>query len=333
MREKFLKRSLAVINIAILVLTGFITYYSYALPDNYYLTGFNDTQTGLPDYITFGENDTETAPVSSFTDGRGKSATLTLFNVIPVKEVTVTDIGSPMLVPAGIPFGIKMLTDGVMVADVNGFEQERGYGSPAGEAGIKPGDVIKTLGGHYVWSNSDVADVIESGGGLPIDAVYYRDGELERTTITPKRAADGGLKIGMWVRDSSAGIGTVTFYNPETGHFAGLGHPICDASSGALLPLYTGEAVSVCVNGCVKGRAGLPGELTGNFLQNAEIGKLLENTEAGVYGKAERGIIGEAIPLGTRGQIEKGEAEILSTVEGETPKRYKISSEEITFGG
>jgi stage IV sporulation protein B len=348
MREKFLKRSLAVINIAILILTGIVTYYSFSLPDNYYITDFADNKTGLPAYIDISKPQTDegfAAPVSNIggagvnlnTDSNAKSATLTLFNIIPVKNVTVTDIGTPMLIPSGAPFGIKMLTDGVMVVDVNGFEQERGYGSPAKAAGIKPGDVIKTLGGRYVWSNNDVADVIKNGGGAPLDAVYYRDNELTRTTITPKRDVSGGYKIGMWVRDSSAGIGTITFFDPATGIFGGLGHPVCDTSSGALLPLYSGEAVSVSVNGCVKGKPGSPGELTGIFLPGAEIGKLLVNSASGVYGEADSGIIGEAsalgaIPLGTRGQIEPGAAVIISTVTGDTPKQYTICIEDVFSG-
>jgi stage IV sporulation protein B len=219
---------------------------------------------------------------------------------------------------------------------VNGFETSKGFVSPAKEAGIRPGDVIKTIAGEQVYSNDDVAGIIAENGGKSAEVVYLRDGELINTSVTPKLTSSGEYKIGMWVRDSSAGIGTLTFIDSNTGRFAGLGHPVCDTNSGELLPLYSGEAVDVTIGAVIKGRSGTPGELTGVFGSDKddEIGKLLVNSYAGVYGSLDNGILTEetaisAIPLATRGQIKTGEAVILSTVDGGEPKSYTIRIDSI----
>jgi stage IV sporulation protein B len=348
--ERGVRVSIAFLNIALLVLAGFILLFNYTLPDNYYVTGYeagyeNNAGIGnLPEFVSLhkGYNRFTTggaAPALTISsDGRQvETASLKLFGVVPIKNITITDVGTPMLIPSGEPFGIKMLTDGVMVVDVNGFETEKGYGSPAGKAGLKPGDIIKTIAGDYVWSNNDVEEIIADSGGETVNVVYYRDGKLEQADVKPARAADGVYKIGMWVRDSSAGIGTMTFFDASTGRFAGLGHPVCDSTSGALLPLYSGEAVDVSVDGVIKGRSGSPGELTGTFLAGTKIGKLLVNSYAGVYGELSKDIIEKeeniqklsAIPLGTRQQISEGDAYIFSTVEGELPQMYKIRIESV----
>lgn len=340
--EHAVKSLLTFINISLLVLAGVIAYYSFKLPDRVFVTGYAGYESAnpygdLPRFVTV-ESDDRSFPVSLMAnnaDALESESTITynLFDIIPIKRVTVTDIGTPMLVPSGEPFGIKMLTDGVMVADVNGFETAKGFVSPAKTAGIKPGDVIKTVSGVSVTSNKEIADVIKSGGGAAAEVVYVRDGHLCEAVIAPEQSSTGVYKAGMWVRDSSAGIGTLTFFDTVTGRFAGLGHPVCDALSGELMPLASGEAVEVSVGGVVKGRSGYPGELTGSFLADGFIGELLVNSHTGVYGTVSGRIINEdtglILPLATNRQIKKGQAYILSTVEGESPRLYEIVIEDI----
>jgi stage IV sporulation protein B len=284
------------------------------------------------------------------------SGQLTLLSVIPIKDVVVYDMGTPFLIPSGQPFGIKLLTDGVMVTDVSGFDSVKsnfgvveglitrsvnrkgGYVSPAKEAGIRPGDVIKTVSTVPVKTNADISRLVSHSDGEDMTVVFERDGNLHSVKVTPERATDGNLKIGMWVRDSSAGIGTLTFFDPVTNRFAGLGHPVCDSSSGALMPLYSGEATKVRVGGVIKGRVGAPGELTGTFLtdSDSEIGKLMVNSYSGVYGEAEDGIIIDgktALPLGTRSQITEGKAVIISTTDSGEPESFEIEIESINQSG
>lgn len=328
--KRGIKTAVGIINILVLSLAGLLGFYSLSLPDTYFITASSEVGP-LPEYISFRSDKDTIAPVMT---GQSVSAgELILFGVFPVKDVTVFDMGTPMLIPSGEPFGIKMLTDGVVVTDVNGFNTESGYESPAKDAGIRPGDVIKLIDGKKIMGNADVSAIVSKG--KPVNIVYERKNEERTVTVVPKKS-DSGFKIGLWVKDSSAGIGTLTFYDAVEGRFAGLGHPVCDAGSGALMPLSSGEAVEVSVNGVIKGRAGYPGELTGLFKAQNEIGKLLVNSPSGVYGEVESDIlygseafIGGAVPLGTRAQIEVGEAYIYSTVDGFTPEMFKINIEKI----
>jgi stage IV sporulation protein B len=250
-------------------------------------------------------------------------------------------MGTPFLIPSGQPFGIKMFTDGVMVTDVSGFNTENSFVSPAKDAGIKPGDVIKTISFTPVYSNADVSRIVRMNDGETMTIHFTRDDKEMSVKVTPEQGDDGISKIGMWVRDSSAGIGTMTFLDPATNRFAGLGHPVCDNSSGALLPLASGEVVPVSVENVIRGRVGAAGELTGRFITDAreEIGKLLVNSESGVYGTLNDGIIdnedyiNDPIPLGTRSQIREGKAFIISTIDENEPTIYSIEIESINLSG
>jgi stage IV sporulation protein B len=270
---------------------------------------------------------------------RKSRANLKLFGAIPIKEVTVESLGTPAVVPLGTPFGIKMLTDGVLVVDTNGFPTKSGYSSPASKAGIKPGDVIKTINNIPVYSNADVAAIIqkaESGANI----VYSRGDKTAVTELIPEKSSkDGKLKAGLWVKDSSAGIGTLTFADPETGIAAGLGHPVCDTQTGEILPLYSGQSCEVTITRYKKGAPGEPGELTGSFSEDTEIGELLGNRENGVYTEIEANDISEmsnragteAMPLAFRQEIKKGEAVIISTIDGDTPQSFAIEIEDINL--
>jgi stage IV sporulation protein B len=319
-----------VFNILVLSLAALLCYYSFSLPDYFYVTSGGNVGP-LPDYISFKADKNGLAPVmagDSAADGE-----LVLFGLFPVKNVTVFDIGTPMLLPSGEPFGIKMLSDGAVVTDVNGFESADGFVSPAKDAGIRAGDVITYIDGKKIHSNSDVISAVKGGNSVTIK--FNRKDEEKTALVTPVLSQGGGYKIGLWVKDSSAGIGTLTFYDAAHENFAGLGHPVCDASSGALMPLYSGEAVRVTVNGVVRGRPGYPGELTGLFDAKDEIGKLLVNDTSGVYGELSGGIInvGKPIPLGTRAEITEGEAIIYTTVDGDVPEAFAVEIEKISESG
>jgi stage IV sporulation protein B len=356
-----LKKILTVINAGLLTVAAVIGALSFGLPDNFFVTDEAGLDS-LPEFVEFvpGKN-ADTCPAisdaESVTNGQ-----LTLFGIIPVKDAAVFDMGTPLLIPSGQSFGIKMFTDGVVVTDVSGFDSVKsdikpveglitrsknrsgGFVSPAKDAGIRPGDVIKSISSVPVYTNADIARLVRQSDGEDITVIFTRDGEEKTVIVTPEIGTDKVPKIGMWVRDSSAGIGTMTFYDPATNRFAGLGHPVCDSGSGAILPLASGEVVPVAVENVIRGRAGAAGELTGRFITaaDAEIGKLLVNSSSGVYGTLNDGIIDDEetngaplgrIPLGTRSQIKEGEAFILSTIDSGDPVRYTIEIESIDITG
>jgi stage IV sporulation protein B len=335
--QKFIKTLLGTANAALIAVAVAILFYNFSLPDTLYVSDKN--MSILPKYVSADFGGDKTALAVSSEKPLTSRAGIKLFGVIPIKEVTVENLGSPEVVPLGTPFGIKMLTDGVLVVDTNGFPTKGGYCSPASDAGIKPGDIIKSINGVAVFSNVDVAAVIaDAEDGAEI--IYLRNDEENKTVLTPEKSSkDGKLKAGMWVKDSSAGIGTLTFADPITGIAAGLGHPVCDTQTGEIMPLHSGQSCEVSITRYKKGAPGVPGELTGSFSQDTEIGELLGNRQNGVYTEIKTDEISEmsdragteAIPLAFRQEIKKGSAVIYSTIDGDTPESYAIEIEDINL--
>ena len=236
--------------------------------------------------------------------------------------------------PSGAAFGIKLYTDGVIIVGMSDLNSESaGINNPAYKAGIRVGDIILDLNGTKVSSNEDVASVVEKSEGKPIVAVIKRKNLSFTVKFTPQKSiSDGVYKAGIWVRDSTAGIGTMTFFDPETGVFAGLGHGICDADTGEILPLMSGDVVGVTINGYVKGQKGTPGEVKGLFASDNVIGSLFSNCETGIYGKLNTLPQNtKAIPIAMCQQIKEGPAKIYCTLNGTSISSYDIVIEKVNY--
>ena len=160
-----------------------------------------------------------------------------------------------------------------------------------------------------------------------------RDGREITFELTPVFSEySRTYQVGMWVRDSTAGIGTMTFYEPSSGAFGGLGHPICDIDTGSVIPISSGEIVDVKINNVKKGYEGVPGELQGSFISGDAIGILNKNNKYGVFGSLLiKPDTSKAIPMGLKQDVRVGEATILTTVDGTIPKEYSISIEKIDY--
>lgn len=262
-------------------------------------------------------------------DGESYNLKLTTNVGTLVKNVEIREIEKHRLIPAGIPFGIKMFTKGVMVVGLSDIEKDGRLINPAKECGIKCGDIILKINGRDVSSNEDVGKIINSSKGQDVKVTLKKKDQTKTVMLKPAKSADG-YKAGMWVRDSSAGIGTMTFYDPLSGSFGGLGHPVCDVDTGEILPIDHGKAVGVSISGVVKGEKGTPGELRGVF-SSLNIGNLYDNRESGIFGKAENiRYTAKPIAAAKKSEINTGAAYILTTVEGSSPKPYKIEIEKIS---
>lgn len=184
--------------------------------------------------------------------------------------------------------------------------------------------IILEINGSPVSRNNDISSAVESSGGDEVELLIERAGKKQTVKLLPARSkVDSKFKAGLWVRDSSAGIGTVTFYDRKNGIFAGLGHAVCDVDTGEELPISGGDAVNAAVKGCYKGKDGSPGELCGVFAPG-EIGELYENCGIGVYGAfSELPKTGE-MPVAIADEVKTGKAQIISTVDADGPQYYDI---------
>ena len=242
---------------------------------------------------------------------------------MPIKSAAARQTARPMLVPCGTPFGIKLKTDGVMTVSVTD-------GSPAEEAGVKEGDIIISVNDVQVRSNSDICSAIQL---CPEECeIILQRGDSERLLRLLPYEDCGIYKIGVWVRDSAAGIGTMSYFDPETGEYGGLGHPVSDVTTGELMPLGSGEITAADINGVIRGEAGAPGELCGTLISNQAIGSIESNTECGIFGMvSEPPSDGKAIPMAFRQEVKTGAATILTTTDGDTPREYDIEIEHINI--
>lgn len=293
----------------------------------------------IPDSISFfkGENCEDcfntsvfTAEIQNETDVNGNDlydsckVGTRLFGVIPMKTVDADVFSEVKLIPGGFPFGVKLYTKGVIVVGISDVETEKGSVSPAREAGLREKDVIISIDGEKVNTAKEVSEKIAQSNGKKLSITLNRKGVEEKIELTPAHSSGDNLyKAGIWIRDSTAGIGTVTFIDPRTNEFAGLGHGICDVDTGELMPLLRGNVVDVKLNGVNKGKVGDPGELKGIFC-HGKIGELKGNTPYGVFGtlsSVPEQYKREPLPIALKKDIKTGSATIYCTV-GEKPEEY-----------
>lgn len=251
-----------------------------------------------------------------------------LFGLLPVKQVTLTAYKDIKLYPGGMPFGVKFFTSGVLVVGFCDVDAENGQVNPAYDAGLRLKDIITHVGGKEISGATQLTELVEASCGAPIEVRYTRGEGQFTTTVTPaKSTSDGKYKTGIWVRDSGAGIGTVSFIDPETNYFAGLGHGICDTDTGKILPIERGSVVDVTISGITKGISGTPGEIKG-FFNSGKIGSILGNNECGVFGvlaTVPKNVPTEPLPIGLKGDLKEGAAYIYCTLDTNEVTKYNIT--------
>ncbi len=293
----------------------------------------------------------------AFSAGRGVSLAafclaLTLV-VLPVSDrsvaadsqtpLTVADTGNPAqglprpgdkLIPLGRTTGIKVFSKGTMVV---GFSDLDSTGTcPAKAGGLKEGDVLLALNGHPITGNESLTALLADLPDETAEFTLLREGK--ETTATVRAVYDPTLdchRIGAWIRDSVAGIGTITFVDPETGVFAALGHGICDADTGKLVDFGTGSVMPSSVTGVDKGKNGAPGQLRGQFDLIHDQGWLAGNVESGIYGMLTEDDLYEdetALTVAGREELRPGPATILSNVSGTETVEYEVEIVKV-YGG
>lgn len=229
----------------------------------------------------------------------------------------------------GYPIGLKLYADGVIVVGTEVVDTANGNVNPAEKAGLEIGDIIKKVNGNEVAKNSDVSDIIEKSAGEEIHFVIKR-GEKESGVVFRAEfsVSENKYKAGIWIRDSSAGIGTVTFCTQD-GYFASLGHAVCDIDTKATLPISEGECCEAKITGYIKVENGTAGELCG-FLENKRTGYVYSNEEKGVYGSFDKVPNDKTLlPIARKNEVKTGEAEIYTTVQDGVIEKYTVNIERV----
>lgn len=321
---------------SLLVMLGlcFAMFLSSQLPDRYYMAKGNEFSLGDGRMIQSCSS-SGSYPLSVYScTGNTFQVDLRLLGFISIKNVSVQVVDRRVVSLCGTPFGIKMVTDGVMVVGTGAVTDLQSQSvNPAKDAGIREGDVILSLNGEKISSKKQLTQLVSACSGKPLSVTVRRGDALTDLTLSPvKSALDNNYHAGLWVRDSSAGIGTMTFYDPQNQWFAGLGHAICDVDTGQLMPLSQGEIVEASIIGLEAGSAGNPGQLQGAFVTNTPTGKLYANSYNGVYGKySSPPPYSQTIPMAQSHEVQEGPVKILTTVEGEKPRLFDACIEKVSL--
>ncbi|WP_010236363.1 SpoIVB peptidase [Clostridium arbusti] len=259
-----------------------------------------------------------------------------LLGILPIKTVNLEIVPKVMVYPGGQPVGIKLNTEGVLVVGLSDIDSQNGkVTSPAAQAGVQIGDSIIKIDGENINDSKSVSEKLNKCKNSSLKITVIREGNSFDKEIQPvKSDTDNKYKLGLWVRDSTAGVGTLTFYHEESGKFAALGHPITDADTGTMLKVKDGNIINSSIISVKKGAKGNPGEVRGIFVnEDNPLGDIKNNTISGIYGTTLKVLkndkLNRPMEVGLRNEIKEGDAQILTTIDGEQPKLYNIKIERL----
>lgn len=255
---------------------------------------------------------------------------VSLFDKIKLKTINVNVIEDVEVIPVGEIVGIKLYTNGVLVVGTASIEGCDGkIYKPYQECGIQEGDSITHINGKEITSAEDMMEEINVLADNSVELTFIHDNEIKTGKIVPVKNKENLYKIGLWVRDSAAGVGTVTFYNEETKCFAALGHGITDVDTGEILSTSSGEIDGAQILSIIKGEKNEPGKIEGTIRSNIMIGNIYNNTQFGIFGviKNTENLnlnFNRKMKIASRNEIKTGEAICLSNIDGEV-KEYKLN--------
>ena len=254
---------------------------------------------------------------------------------IPIKDVSVSVLPRTTVIPVGTVAGVKLYTSGVLVVgmtEVQGMDNIK-Y-KPYENSGIKEGDMIVSIEEQEISNTVDLVNSVNKSNGEELDIKYVRNGETLECSIRPTQTSKTEYKLGLWVRDSAAGVGTVSFYEPKTKTFGALGHGITDIDTGNLINIANGEFITTKVISITKGVEGTPGKMQGTINNQKNIGKIYKNTIFGIYGTVDNISAlnmqaSKEMEVALREEIHLGKAKILSSLDSDTVTEYEIEIEKI----
>lgn len=260
---------------------------------------------------------------------------VSLFNNFLVKNVNVDVLPRTKVIPVGNIAGVKLYTSGVLVvgmSEIEGIDQKK-Y-KPYENTGIKEGDTITEINQIPISTTEELIKNVNKSNGNSINIKYIHEEETKECSILPTKTNDSEYKLGLWVRDSAAGVGTVTFYEPSTKTFGALGHGITDIDTGQLINISSGEFITTRILDITKGEAGKPGRMQGTVENQKNIGKIYKNSKFGIYGNVENVSSlnidsSKEMDVALREEIKIGKAKILCSLDNQMVQEYEIEIEKI----
>ncbi len=253
-----------------------------------------------------------------------------------IKQVTVDTLENVEVVPIGKIIGMKLYTNGVLIvgmSEIENMNKERV--NPFHNCNIQEGDTIVKVNDTEIDSIGGLKDVVNQSNGENVLLTLVReDGSIVTSNITPVQTENDEYKLGLWVKDAATGVGTITYYEKNTGNFAALGHGIVDSDTDKLINIESGEIVTSNVMSITKGNINSPGEIRGTIVNQKTIGQVEKNTPFGIYGKLENLAslnidTSKSMPVALRDEIQLGDAKILCSLDGKTNQEYDIKIEKI----
>ena len=257
---------------------------------------------------------------------------LSLFGDIKIKDVNVAVVPKTTVIPLGTAIGMKLYTKGVLVVGISQIKDENNEKKkPYENSGIEQGDTILAVNNNEISNTDELIEEVNKSNGNQISIKYMKNNETLETSITPVKSKDE-YKIGLWVRDAAAGVGTLTFYEPSTNSFMALGHGISDIDTEKIVDIANGELITANIVSIKKGEKGEPGEIKGTIDSGNKIGNISENTNLGVYGivtnKSYLNLGNSSeMEVATRSEIKEGKAQIICQLDNSGKKLYDIEIE------
>ena len=263
------------------------------------------------------------------------SVEVSLFDNITLKNVDVSVLPKTTVIPVGNIAGVKLYTNGVLVVGMSEIEgKDNKKYKPYENTGIEEGDTIIKINEEEIDSTNDLIEVVNMSQGKEIKVEYIHEDDTKECSITPVETSSNEYKLGLWVRDSAAGVGTVSFYEPETRTFGALGHGITDIDTNELINIASGEFITTRILNITKGESGNPGRIQGTIENQQNIGLISKNSKFGIYGKVNNISsldidTSKEMEVALREEIQEGKATILCSLDNQKPQEYEIEIQKI----
>ncbi len=331
---KIMKKAIRIIDgifaLCLIIIYSFIVFGNIVLPDKIeaystkkieYKSVYSVENNSL--YQVDYQNNSKVSPVEN---------DIKLLGIIPVKTTSIIQSKPKKVSVSGESFGIKLYTDGVIIVGIRDVETDKGKCNPAKEAGLEKGDIIIEINGKKVYSADSVTDILNDNNGKDYKITVKRNGNYKEFLLKPAYSSSQGCyKVGLWVRDSTAGVGTITYYDKSNNTVSALGHPITDVDTNEIMPILDGEAVRATVTKIYKSKAGEAGSLCCEFT-NDIIGTLKKNCQSGIYGKYTCTLKNTyEYEVASPNEIVRGPVQILCTIDSGKAKFYNAQISRISY--